>query len=88
MAGWITVVITICYILMGLVPLWWKSGRVAETIDDGTQMLAESRCSQDVHTRIMVTKHGSLWVGVLIAIQTTHEKSALGCGALGYENKF
>ena len=58
MSGWITVVIMTCCILMGLVLLWWKSGRVAETIDRGTQTLEEGRCSQDVLPRIMVTKHG------------------------------
>ena len=58
MAGWITVVIMSCCILMGLVLLWWKSRGVAETIDSGTQTLEEERCSQDVPTRIMVTKHG------------------------------
>ena len=47
-----------CYILMGLVLLWWKSGRVAETIDGGTQTLQEVRRSQDVPTRFMVRKHG------------------------------
>ena len=57
-AGWITVVIMACCILMGLVLLWWKSRGVAETIDSGTQTLEGSRCSQDVPTRIMVTKHG------------------------------
>ena len=41
MAGWITVVIMTCCIMMGLVLLWWKSGRVAETIDNGTQTLEE-----------------------------------------------
>ena len=55
MSGWITVVIMTCCILMGLVLLWWKSGRVAETIDSGTQTLEEGRCSQDVRTRINVT---------------------------------
>ena len=58
MAGWITVVIMACCILVGLVLLWWKSRGVAETIDSGTQTLEEGRCSQDVPTRIMVTKHG------------------------------
>ena len=46
MAGWVTVVIMTCCILMGLVLLWWKSGRVAERIDSGTQRLEEGRCSQ------------------------------------------
>ena len=45
-------------ILMGLVLLWWRSGRVAETIDRGTHALEEGNYSQDVPTRIMVTKHG------------------------------
>ena len=52
------VVIMTCCILMGLVLLWWKSGRVAETIDSGTQTLEEVRRSQDVPTKIMVRKHG------------------------------
>ena len=43
---------------MGLVLLWWKSGKVAETIDNGTQTLEEDRCSQDVSVRLMVAKHG------------------------------
>ena len=47
-----------CYNLMGLVLLWWKYGRVAETVDSGTQKLEEGRCSQDVLARIMVTKRG------------------------------
>ena len=55
MAGWITVVTMTCCILMGLVLLWCKSGRVAETIDSGTQTLEEGRCSQEIPTRIMVT---------------------------------
>ena len=46
MAGWITVVIMSCCILMGLVLLWWNSGRVAETIDSGTQTLKEGRAWQ------------------------------------------
>ena len=58
MAGWITVVIMTCCILVGLVLLWWKSGRVAETVDNGTQKLQEGRCSQDVLARIMVTNRG------------------------------
>ena len=57
-AGWINVVITTCCIPVGLALLLWKSGRVAETIDNGTQTLEEGRCSQDVLTRIMITKHG------------------------------
>ena len=46
MAGWITVVTMTCCILIGLVLLWWKSGRVTETIDSGTQTLEEGRCSR------------------------------------------
>ena len=56
-SGWIIVVIMTCCILVGLELLWWKSGRVAETIDNGTQTLEEGRCSQDVHTKIMTTKY-------------------------------
>ena len=41
---WITVVIMICSILMGLVLLWWKSGRIAETSDTGTQNSARGKC--------------------------------------------
>ena len=58
MSGRITVVIMTLCSLMGLVLLWWTSGRVAETLDNGTRTLEEGRCSQDVLTRIMVTKHG------------------------------
>ena len=47
-AWWLTVVIMTSCLLMGLVLLWWKSGRVAETMDNGTQTLEEGRCSQDV----------------------------------------
>ena len=53
-----TMVIMTCCILMGLVLLWWKSGRVAETIENGTQTLEEGRCSQYVPTKIMITMHG------------------------------
>ena len=45
-AGWLTVVIMTCCILVGLELQWWKSGRVVETIDNGTQTLEEGRCSQ------------------------------------------
>ena len=38
-AGWITVVIMTCLILVGLVLRRWKSGIDAETIDTGTQTL-------------------------------------------------
>ena len=38
-AGWITVVIVTCLILVGLVLRRWKSGIDAETIDNGTQTL-------------------------------------------------
>ena len=48
-----SLVIMTCCILMGLVLLWWKSGRVAETIDSGTQTLEEvqtfSRCTHEIH---------------------------------------
>ena len=57
-SGWINVVITTCCIPLGLVMLLWKSGRVAETIDNGIKTLEEGRCSQDVLMRIMITKHG------------------------------
>ena len=35
-AGWITVLVMTCCVLVGMVLPWWKSRRVAETIDDGT----------------------------------------------------
>ena len=36
-----TVVIMTCCNLAGLVLLWWKSGRVTETMNNGTQTLEE-----------------------------------------------
>ena len=57
-AGWKTVVILTCCILLGLVSVRWKSGRVAETISNGTQALGEGGCAQDIPTRVMITKHG------------------------------
>ena len=43
---------------VGLVLLWWTSRRVTETVDNGTQMIVEDRCAQDVPARIMIMKHG------------------------------
>ena len=40
-ACWITEVIMIWCTIMSLVQLWWKSGRVAKTIDNGTHTLEE-----------------------------------------------
>ena len=57
-AGWITVVIMICCNLVGLELLWWKSGRVVETIDNGTKTLEDGRYAQDIPRRIMNTKYG------------------------------
>ena len=57
-AGWITVAIMTCCTLGGLVWVWWKSGRVAETVSNGTQTLEEGGCAQDIPTRVMITKHG------------------------------
>ena len=105
MAGWITVVIMACCILMGLVLLWWKSRGVAETIDSGTQASGrgqmfsrrtyenhghEARQGRALHKRLPIHFEipcGSVRVGVLIAIHTTLQTSALG-GALGYDDKF
>ena len=56
--GWITVVIMTSCILVGLVPVWEKSGRVAETISNGTQTLEEGGCAQDIPARVMTMKHG------------------------------
>ena len=44
-AGWITLVIMTRCILTGLALLWWKSGRVAGTVDNGTQTLEEGSCA-------------------------------------------
>ena len=57
-AGWITVALVTCCIRMGLVSMWWKLGRVGETMDSGTQTLKEGRCAQNIPTNIMITKHG------------------------------
>ena len=96
------VIMTRC-ILAGLALLWWKSGRVIETIDIGTQTLEEGRCAQDIPMRIMITKHvkaahcrsdGSSMLKPHM-IQSlgwcTHcdpNDATHGGGALGYENKF
>ena len=45
-AGWITVVIMTCCILTGLVSVWWEVGRVAETVNTGTQILEEGDALQ------------------------------------------
>ena len=47
-----------CCNLAILVLLWWKSGRVTETMNNGTQTLEEDRCSQDALAKIMLAKHG------------------------------
>ena len=57
-AGWITVAIMTCCTLGGLLWVWWKSGRVAETVSNGTQTLEEGGCAQDIPTRVTITKHG------------------------------
>ena len=56
--GWIIVVMVTCCILMYLVSIWRKPGRVVETVDSGMQTLGEGRCDQDIPTRIMIKKHG------------------------------
>ena len=57
-AGWISVVRMTCCILVGLVLVWWKVGRVADTVSNGTQTLEEGERVQDISTRVMITKHG------------------------------
>ena len=44
-AAWITVVIMTCCILVGVVLPWWQSGRLLETIDNGTQMAGALKTS-------------------------------------------
>ena len=51
--GWITVVIITCCILMGLVLVCCRVGRVADTASNGTQTLEEGECVQDISTRVM-----------------------------------
>ena len=100
-AGGITVVVLTHFILVGLASLWWKTGRVAETISE------RAGCAPDIPTRVMITKHGKTahcrcdcpFFLEAHAIQSLSrcsrcdpndalEKSALGGGASGYENKF
>ena len=56
--GWISVVIIICWNLVGLVSILWTTGRVAETGRKGTQTLEKSGCARDIPTRGMIAKLG------------------------------
>ena len=51
-------VIMTCCILVGLVSVWWKSGRVAETISNATHTLEDGGRAQGIPRRVMITKHG------------------------------
>ena len=57
-AGWITVVIMICSILVDLVSVWWISARVGEIVSNGTQTLEQGGRTQGIPQRVTITKHG------------------------------
>ena len=67
---------------MGLLLLWWKSGRVAETVDSGTQTLEEGRSDHEAR------QGRALQQRLPVLFETTLQKRALGGGAFGFENKF
>ena len=50
--------IVVCGILISLVLLWRKSGKVIEMSDDETQTLDEGRSDQNVPMRVMIAKDG------------------------------
>ena len=57
-ASWIQVGIVTCCILIRLVLLQRKSGRVTEMVDDETQTLEEGKSDQIFPSRILITKNG------------------------------
>ena len=54
--GWILFGFVVCGILVSMVLLWRKSGRVTEMVDDETQTLEDGRRDQNVPMRVMITK--------------------------------
>ena len=56
--GWMLVGIVTCCILMGLVLLWIKTGRIVDMVDDETQTLEEGKRDPEIPTRATITKNG------------------------------
>ena len=105
--GWMLVGIVACCILMSLVLLWRKTGRIVDMVDDETQTLDEGTPEPAIPMKVMITKNGRaahcrkrLPIPFEIVFNSDSElvfslrskrrfqKSALGGGALGNENKF
>ena len=57
-ASWILIGIVTCCILVRLVLLRRKPGRVTEMVDDETQTVEESRSDQIIPNRILITSNG------------------------------
>ena len=54
--GWKPVGIVTCCILMGLVLLWRKTGRIVDMVDDETQTLEEGKREPELPMIVMITK--------------------------------
>ena len=56
--GWMLVGIAACCILMSLVLLWRKTGRIVDMVDDETQTLDEGTPDPAIPMKVMITKNG------------------------------
>ena len=56
--GWMLGGIVTCCILMALVMLWRKTGRIVDMVDDETQTLEEGERDPEIPMRVMITKNG------------------------------
>ena len=56
--GWMLVGIVTCCILMSLVPLWRKTGRIVDMVDDETQTLEEGKRDPEIPMKVLITKNG------------------------------